>query len=168
MMINRVSRKDPRFLPNPSGLCPCGGGKILAQCCRRFDGVVFKEPSAIRPPGLLTGYSHPRCYLGFTQNCCTKISGEHFVSQGILRQIGQSVSITGAPWLKIAGRLTRPRHCRRGAKNTAFVRKPLSLLDFLQSAVEVRSKTIPVIAEDADRFFRDIPPEARIPITGTQ
>jgi hypothetical protein len=100
MMINRVSRKDPRFLPNPSGLCPCGSGKILAQCCRRFDGVVFKEPSAIRPPGPPTGYSHPRCYLGFTQNCCSKISGEHFVSQGILRQIGQSVSITGAPWLK--------------------------------------------------------------------
>ena len=99
-MINRVSRKDPRFLPNPSGLCPCCSGKILAQCCRRFDGVVFKEPSAIRPPGLPTGYSHPRCYLGFTQNCCTKISGEHFVSQGILRQIGQSVSITGAPWQK--------------------------------------------------------------------
>jgi hypothetical protein len=30
------------------------------------------------------------------------------------------------------------------------------------------SKAIPVIAEDADRFFRDIPPETRIPITGTQ
>jgi len=98
-MINRVSRKDPRFLTKPSGLCPCGSGKILAQCCRRFDGVVFKEPSAIRPPGPPTGYSHPRCYLGFTQNCCSKISGEHFVSQGILRQIGQSVSV-GAPWLK--------------------------------------------------------------------
>jgi hypothetical protein len=70
------------------------------RCCRRFDGAVFKEPSTIRPPGPPTGYSHPRCYLGFTQNCCTKISGEHFVSRGILQQIGQSVSITGAPWLK--------------------------------------------------------------------
>jgi hypothetical protein len=46
------------------------------------------------------GYSHPRCYLSFTQNCCTKISGEHFVSHGILQQIGQSISITGAPWLR--------------------------------------------------------------------
>ena len=82
MMINRVSRKDPRFLPNRSGLRPCGSGKILAQCCRRFDGVVFKEPSAIRPPGLPTGYSHPRCYLGFTQNCCTKISGEKAYARG--------------------------------------------------------------------------------------
>src|SRR5260370_4294028 len=100
MMMNRVSRKDPRFLPNPSGLCPCGSGKILAQCCRRFDGVALKGPWPIRPPGRPTGYSHPRCYLGFTQNCCSKISGEHFVSQGILRQIGQSVSIMGAPWLK--------------------------------------------------------------------
>jgi hypothetical protein len=70
------------------------------QCCRRFDGVLFKAPSSIRPPGSLTGYSHPRCFLGFTQNCCTKISGEHPVSHGVLRQIGQSVSITGAPWLK--------------------------------------------------------------------
>jgi hypothetical protein len=62
--------------------------------------VAFKESSSIRPPGPPTGYSHPRCYLGFTQNCSTTISREHFVSHGILRQIGQSVSVRGAPWLQ--------------------------------------------------------------------
>jgi hypothetical protein len=70
------------------------------RCCRRFDGVVFKQPSPIRPPGAPTGYFHHRCYLNFTQNCCAKISGEHPVSQGISQQFGQYVSVMGAPWLK--------------------------------------------------------------------
>jgi hypothetical protein len=92
-----MSRKVPRFVPDLYELCPCDSGKILERCCRRFDGAVFKEPSPIRPPGAPTRYSHPRCYLNFTQNCSTKISGEHPVSKGILQQIGQSVRVTGWP-----------------------------------------------------------------------
>jgi hypothetical protein len=29
----------------PYGPCPCGSGKILAQCCRRFNGLVLKGPA---------------------------------------------------------------------------------------------------------------------------
>jgi hypothetical protein len=95
-----MSKKDPRFRPNLAEPCPCGSGKILARCCYRIDGTIRKERSSIRPPGPSTGYSHPRCYLNFTQNCSSKITGEHLVSRGILKQIGQEVEVAGVPWLK--------------------------------------------------------------------
>jgi len=61
---------------------------------------------------------------------------------GVAGKLFQAVGVALPPNLQelplhysAAGRLTGPRHCRRGAKTTAFVRKPLNLLDFLQSAV---------------------------------
>ena len=62
----------------------------------------------------------------------TGVAGKLF--QAVWRRPAAQPSGT-PPHYSAAGRLTRPRHCRRGAKTTAFVRKPLNLLDFLQSAV---------------------------------
>src|SRR5260370_30080477 len=81
--------KEPHFRPNPTEACPCGTGKTLAHCCLQFDGTIYKERASIRPPGPVTGYSHPGCYLSFTENCDEKLTGEHIESRGILAQIGQ-------------------------------------------------------------------------------
>ena len=90
--------KDPHFRPNPDEPCICGTGKVQSQCCLRSDGTIYKERASIRPPGPVTGYSHPGCYLSFTENCDEKLSREH-LSLGIFKQIGHIVNVTGWPGL---------------------------------------------------------------------
>lgn len=53
--------------------------------------------STLQPPRPLTGYAHPKCYLGCTNDCSTKISGEHYVSTAILAEFG-NLRTSGLPW----------------------------------------------------------------------
>ena len=50
-----------------------------------------------------TGYSHPKCYLGFTNNCCTEISGEHIISDGLLKlfEKDNTIKIAGLRWIEV-------------------------------------------------------------------
>lgn len=52
----------------------------------------------------MTHYSHPRCYASCTNDCSTKISGEHYISDNILGDFeeNKTVKITGLSWI--------PRH----------------------------------------------------------
>lgn len=52
------------------------------------------------PPGVLTGYRHPKCYANADGNCSTKISKEHFVSATLLRQLGEddTAKVAGLKW----------------------------------------------------------------------
>jgi hypothetical protein len=117
---------EPQLRPNPWSACPCGSGRLLSNCCQRLDGTIYKEHSSIHPPGETTGFSHAHCYLNFTNNCDDKITGEHFASQGILREIGASkINVQTAPWLqpgktKVVGirSLVAKILCRR--HNSAF------------------------------------------------
>ena len=49
----------------------------------------------------MANYSHPKCYAKSLNNCSTKISGEHIISNNILeifeRQNG--VKLAGLPWM---------------------------------------------------------------------
>ena len=51
---------------------------------------------------MTTNYSHLKCYAKKTRNCSTKISGEHYISAGLLRQFEQNktVKILGLPRIK--------------------------------------------------------------------
>lgn len=45
--------------------------------------------------------SHDGCYLRATRACSTKISGEHLVSEGVLKILAEKeVELSGTPWLK--------------------------------------------------------------------
>jgi len=50
----------------------------------------------------VTGYSHPKCYLGFTSDCATQISGEHIISNGLLKlfEKDNTVKIAGLRWIE--------------------------------------------------------------------
>jgi hypothetical protein len=50
--------------------------------------------------GPRTGYSHPRCYARHDQDCSTKISREHFISEALLRRIelNNTAKIAGLAW----------------------------------------------------------------------
>jgi|SRR6516164_5026910 hypothetical protein len=119
-----MAPKQPRFRPNPAEPCICDSGKALKDCCLRLDGSIFKERASISPRGPVTGYSHPGCYLSFTENCDEKLTGEH-LSLGIFKQMGQNINVTGWPGLKSGEvksvgitRLTSKILCKR--HNSAF------------------------------------------------
>ena len=44
---------------------------------------------------------HAACYLRATGACCTKISGEHFISETVLNVLAEKqIEISGLPWQK--------------------------------------------------------------------
>lgn len=84
---------------NPYDLCPCDSGKKAKFCC--WTGKIWdKKPTPLKPPGNISNYSHEKCYAGTTANCSTKISGEHFISNSILKELelNGKVKIIGLPW----------------------------------------------------------------------
>jgi hypothetical protein len=83
----------------PSEPCPCGEGRLFGHCCRRPGGEIYKSVSWPIPPPPVTCYSNVRCYMNWTRNCCNTMSREHFVSQSVLKLIGEKyVTVSGAPW----------------------------------------------------------------------
>src|SRR5216684_4568781 len=68
--------KEPTPPWKPDEPCPCGHGRLYAQCCLGIDGRVYKSPSGRRPPVPPTGFAHARCYMGWSQDCDQQISGE--------------------------------------------------------------------------------------------
>ena len=50
----------------------------------------------------MKNYSHPKCYANTTNNCSTKISGEHIISDNILKlfEYNKTVKLTGLPWIE--------------------------------------------------------------------
>lgn len=52
-----------------------------------------------KPPGERTGYAHPQCYASGLADCDQKISREHYISENLLKRIGESVLVSGLAWL---------------------------------------------------------------------
>jgi len=50
----------------------------------------------------MTNYAHPRCYANSLQDCSSKISGEHIISNNILELFEQnkSIKVTGLPFIE--------------------------------------------------------------------
>lgn len=54
-------------------------------------------------PGPKTSVENPKCYAGPLANCSAEMSGEHYISHGLLRELsedGVTIEIEGFPWLK--------------------------------------------------------------------
>lgn len=86
--------KRRKFLP-----CICGTGVPGAKCCWTPLGYHKKPVSVdLRNTGL-TG-NHAGCYMSATGACDTKISGEHLISEGVLKVLSEEqVEVSGTPWL---------------------------------------------------------------------
>ncbi len=119
--------------PNPNSLkvpwdnldpCPCYSRENFGNCCAQPNKLPLFKLASLTPPGQITNHSHQKCYLNFTKNCCSKISGEHYISKNIL-EIYAGLTISGMPWQKPgviepynANNLTANVLCRR--HNTAL------------------------------------------------
>jgi hypothetical protein len=42
---------------------------------------------------------HDGCYASFLNDCCTKLTGEHYISKGVLKHFGKTVNVGGLPWI---------------------------------------------------------------------
>jgi len=67
--------------------CACGSGREFGQCCL-VDGKVLSKPKVIVPPQPQTGESHAKCLLNWSNDCCSKISGDHIISRAVLKVLG--------------------------------------------------------------------------------
>jgi hypothetical protein len=45
-----------------------------------------------------TGYAHPKCYLRGTNDCCRKLSREHYISEAVLRTVRGGLQVSGGFW----------------------------------------------------------------------
>jgi len=87
---------------NRYAACPCGSGRKAKFCCNIITGQWHKEPATLSPPPPLTNKAVAGCYLSITNDCAGPLSREHYVSAGILRQIGSNgkSAVHGLPWMK--------------------------------------------------------------------
>ena len=74
-------------------LCLCGRGQLMRDCC------LFVRCDAT-PPGPATGYAHPLCFARSLNDCCQKISREHYISESVFKLFrGNMVAVSGAHWV---------------------------------------------------------------------
>ena len=91
-----------------SGPCPCASGRRLGECCGRHRSGSLSAP-VIRPTRVgqtPTGYAHPRCYARGLGDCDRKISGEHYVSESLLKRFAPDGDLTVAGLRMGGGRET--------------------------------------------------------------
>jgi hypothetical protein len=84
--------------PKPSSLCPCGSNCVAACCCLQKDGLWYKKPSITSPALPKTNKSVNKCYARALNDCDGPISGEHYISYSVLKQLGSNVALGGVPW----------------------------------------------------------------------
>jgi hypothetical protein len=79
-----------RFHVDP---CPCGSGRIVKDCC-------LKPIGSLRPTQSASACFHNKCYAQEFANCSSKISGEHWISAGVLETLARfgPLNVGGLPW----------------------------------------------------------------------
>ncbi len=84
------STRPPDWINTYSfGLCPCQSQVTARECCLQDDGTWRKQPVG-ELISKVTNYCHPKCYLSRFGGCSTKLTGEHIISEAILRQLNSA------------------------------------------------------------------------------
>ena len=109
--MGEAKRKKEAVLDAP---CPCGCGKIARNCCF-VDGRWHRRASKLGLSQLPTGTVVNRCYMKELGSCVGPISGEHLVSEAVIKVLQGSAgfSISGVPWLEEGEeRILAPKNLR--------------------------------------------------------
>ncbi len=96
----KIVGSEVRFTLPPDSPCPCGSKAPSNTCCLGKNGF-YKPPSNTAPKGKSTGISRNKCYASSLNDCCKKISREHFISEILLKYLNQEneLTVSGLPWL---------------------------------------------------------------------
>jgi len=81
--------------------CPCESGHKSKDCCL-VGGRYFKPEARLVPRPPQTGLMNAECYLACHQDCSATLSREHFISEGVLRELSggrKQVWVGGLHWL---------------------------------------------------------------------
>lgn len=109
--MGEAKRKRQAVLNGP---CPCGLPKSARVCC--FNGSDWHKPSAtLGLRALPTAARVERCYMKELGSCVAPISGEHIISESVIRVLmaDGDFSISGLPWLEAGEeRISAPRDIR--------------------------------------------------------
>jgi hypothetical protein len=80
--------------------CPCGLNKVARSCC--FTGTDWhKPPTILGLKALPQAASVAKCYMKDLRSCVGPISGEHIISESVIRVLmaDGGFSVSGLPWL---------------------------------------------------------------------
>ena len=99
--FNPASRAVP-YTPTPTNWgpdhnhpCPCGSTKLVGNCHVNRAKGNWKLPQYTPPlTGPCTGISCPGCYASFTNDCSPELSSEHWLSKGIILEVGTNGRVT--------------------------------------------------------------------------
>lgn len=94
----RPSRSGFAFPWRRDEPCQCGSGQAFGACCLSADGRPVQAIASLQPPGPVTGFGHPGCYLAPSCNCSPKLSREHYISRTLIS--GPQLRVRGFPWQK--------------------------------------------------------------------
>ena len=84
-----------------TGPCPCGSVKPARGCC--FNGRGWHKPATVLGLRALPPASRiKKCYMKELGSCVGPISGEHLISESVLRVLmaDGDFSVSGLPWLE--------------------------------------------------------------------
>jgi hypothetical protein len=95
--VGEAKRKREAVLNGP---CPCGSTKAGSLCC--FNGKDWHKPPAVLGLKALPKASTvTKCYMKELGSCVAPISGEHIISEAVIRILmaDGDFSVSGLPWL---------------------------------------------------------------------
>lgn len=88
------------LLARRQAACICGSGKSAGECCLKGDHW-FKAPSSLELKSTREAKSVEKCYMKELRACEGGISGEHLISESVIRLLAGDgeFRISGTPWL---------------------------------------------------------------------
>jgi hypothetical protein len=117
-----------------NGTCPCGSKKAGRLCC--FNGRDWhKSPTILGLKALPPASRVEKCYMKELDSCVSPISGEHIISDSVIRILMSDgdFSIAGVPWLEAGeAKILRPQSLR----TNCLCKKHNSALSSLDEAAE--------------------------------
>jgi hypothetical protein len=146
----KIGRNDP---------CPCGRAVKAKRCCLESNGHLKKRSGVVTPPGPRTGYSHPKCFARGDGNCCDTITGEHYISKTLLRQVEKdgTAKIAGLKWqvpqqwnIIFISRLIANMLCKR--HNNALSPLDEAIGYFFQALQDYDNSTHPSVKDPKDEL----------------
>lgn len=139
--------------------CRCGSGRMAGTCCLKGNHW-FKPPALVTLRVPVTGESIDKCYMRELRACDGKISGEHLISESVIRLLAGDGQFTigGTPWLpagaiKAVGPDSLTANCLCQRHNSAL--SPLDdaaryLFSALKSSLEKSSDASDYLASGHD------------------
>jgi hypothetical protein len=84
-----------RVMPALDGTCACRSGRDPSICCQLADKTFFKKEFVVKK---FTGthFVVGGCYAKGLGNCQGKLTGEHYISKTLLKEIDQTIKLRGA------------------------------------------------------------------------